>query len=227
MLGIFLEKQFRSVGVDFAQGLPRASFQKGVVLRLDPLKAAVVRSDKADEMAAERRVGIVALRVGLKPHAADAAFVLELPYPLRSLPLDFARHGHVPRALARRLLADLLARDAEDLREPVCDQILVLSVRGDLNGAEIDVVHRRADRQWKAVPVADLSAHGRAARLAQLLGDRKGLVFFMLLDLKLVQPSQQQDKRDDAAHCHQEQRAAQHADARRVFPVVVRHRTLP
>ena len=190
VLLIASQQHLSPVGVGGAQAPARRAGEGVVIAGLDALEPVVVRAHKAQQMAGEAAVGVIAPGVGLEADAADMVFGLESSDLGGLVGFDLARRGHIPAPLASGLLVELVIVKAEDFRKTPGDQFPVLAVGLDLGRAQIDVVHRGADREDVPVAVVDPPARRRAGGLAQLLGDGQVFVKRVIRNLQLVKPRQ-------------------------------------
>ena len=168
-------------------------------------------------MAGQGIIGIIASGVRLQADAPDAVGGLEGTDGIGGLPLHLPRNSHIPGACLSRLFQQLLIVQIQDPAQFPGDQLPVLAVLPDLGRAEIDIVNRGADGQEPSFDIGD-GAPARGARgLPQLLLQGALLIKIVLQKLDLTKLCQQQGKRGCAAHCHEQQRAAEHLAVRALF----------
>ena len=115
--------------------LPAVPGEGVVVARLDALEAVVVGADKAQQVAGEPPVRVIALGVGLKAHAADFVFGLEAADRVRLVGLDLAGDGDIPAAPPPGFFIDVPIIKPQDLGQLPRDEGAVLAVCFDLGGA--------------------------------------------------------------------------------------------
>ena len=111
---ILVKQQIGAVGICKAHVSAGDAAQRGIVLRLYPVKAVVVRSDKAYDVAGKRRIRIVALCVAFKADALESIFVFELAHLIGRFLFDLARKSDIPRAAVLSLFEYILALKSED-----------------------------------------------------------------------------------------------------------------
>ena len=82
------------------------ALQIRVVVRLQALGADIVRRYEAHHLRRERRIGIVALRVGLEVHALDLVFRDEIAHLVCKLLRDLPTDDLIAERLVRSLLVN-------------------------------------------------------------------------------------------------------------------------
>ena len=100
------KQQLGSEGIGRAHRASGRTGERLVVTRFDPLEAVVVRPHKADEMAGQGGVWIIALGIGLETHTAQVVFLFEAADLIGLLLLHLPRHGYIPGTGLPGFLAD-------------------------------------------------------------------------------------------------------------------------
>ena len=187
-----------------------------LILRFQPVKTGVVRADEADHLRGERPVWVIALGVGAEVDALDAVFVDEASHFVGNVLVDAELEHLILRVGALHLLEDAVLADAENLAEPLRDQLArpgdgLFSVAERLvDGIRVekDRLCRGRDGEDVAARVIDRPARGSDDGAAYLLVDGLFLQLIVAADLQLIELEEKDDKEQHPHHKHQDEAAA-------------------
>ena len=199
----------------------RRALQHIVVVGLQPLGAAVGIVGKADELRRQRAVGIIALRRRLQMDSRQIVFVDELPHLVGSLPGLLVGYNLVAPGGIRRLFQNLALVHIQNFGKAVGNEVYVLLRLTDLQRVEENILHRGGGGQRIHIPVIDDAAAGRDRCGTGLVLNGVCLVFVVVENHQSEQGCHKGDKKQNSAHDHHCQCAAQYLPVG-LFPVVGR-----